>query len=440
MGLGEKIPHNRRLALESAFFVANALIWYFLAYNILETAVGNIKSNLIVQLIWGVHFGVLAVSLAVGIVIAKKVGRTQLFMFWTLLGVLSPFALLALNFAQVPITFLIAVLFAASLGLGITNCMQYFTQNTHAGSRGRYAGLIMLTTGLGVASLGLLVQGIIISVLVLSVWRSIALFSALAVKPFKSSEEKKPDISYRAILGQRSFILYLIPWLMFSLVNYLSNPVEVNILGHQTFTTLQIIENAVLGASALGAGFLMDRIGRKQAAIAGFALLGLSFAFLGMYPTEMLSWYLYTIFDGVTWGILLVLFVICIWGELNLNASSDKYYAVGILPYIISLFLSIVLTQYISVDISRYALFSFIAFFLFIAVLPLLYAPETLPEKLMKDRDLQGYVAKALKKVQESSKNSQKTSESQKKNNEVENGTEESSEYEEARKLAEKYY
>ena len=244
------------------------------------------------------------------------------------------------------------------------------------------------------------------------------------------------------MFGQRSFILYLVPWIIFSLVNYLSNPIEINILGQSTFTQLQIVGNVIVGLSAVGGGFLMDRVGRKQAAIAGFSLLGLSFAFLGIYPNEMISWYLYTVFSGVTWGILLVLFVVCIWGELNPTSSSDKYYAIGVLPYFISEFLSLIFSNYISIAISPYALFSFIAFFMFIAVLPLLYAPETLPEKIMRDRNLKSYVEKAMEKV---TKENNKKQEKHKGKNEKENnyGKEEAGEpsvYEEARKLAEKYY
>lgn len=443
MGSAEKIPHNRRLALGSVFFVANAFIWYFLAYSILESIVNKITNNFfLVQLIWSTHFGALGISFIVGTLLVKKVGRSHLFLVWTLLGIISPFVLLALNFAQIPIIFLTAILFAVSTGLGITNCMQYFMQNTNSGSRGPYAGLIMLFSGLGVASLGLIVQGIELSVIVLVTWRLIALFALSNVKPFKDHEEKKTSISYRSILGQRSFILYLIPWLMFSLVNYLSAPIEVKILGQSTATILQIIGNALIGFSALGAGFLIDRFGRKQAAIAGFALLGLSFALLGIYPTEIMSWYFYTAFAAITWGILFVLFMVCIWGELNPNVSSDKYYAIGVLPFFISEFLSLILTNYISIDISPYALFSFIAFFLFLAVLPLLYAPETLAEKIMKDRDLKGYVEKALRQVEkEAGKSQRKDSAKSKKQNEEEKEEAEAPPgYEEARKLAEKYY
>jgi hypothetical protein len=39
--------------------------------------------------------------------------------------------------------------------------------------------------------------------------------------------------------------------------------------------------------------------------------------------------------------------------------------------------------------------FSLASFFLFVAVLPLMYAPETLPEKKIKDRELRDYLEKA---------------------------------------------
>jgi hypothetical protein len=46
--------------------------------------------------------------------------------------------------------------------------------------------------------------------------------------------------------------------------------------------------------------------------------------------------------------------------------------------------------------------FSFASFFLFVAVLPLVYAPETLPDRILKNLDLNSYVNKALEKVKKS--------------------------------------
>ena len=83
--------------------------------------------------------------------------------------------------------------------------------------------------------------------------------------------------------------------------------------------------------------------------------------------------------------------------------------------------------------------FTVASFFLFVAVIPLMYAPETLPEKAIKDRDLQSYIEKA-KKIAKKKDEKNETKFSDKTENEKNDEDKESPEDEEARKLAEKYY
>ncbi|HUK85621.1 MAG TPA: hypothetical protein VLU95_07150, partial [Candidatus Acidoferrum sp.] len=92
--------------------------------------------------------------------------------------------------------------------------------------------------------------------------------------------------------------------------------------------------------------------------------------------------------------------------------------------------------------IQPFLAFSFASFFLFIAVIPLMVAPETLPEKVMKDQDLMSYAEKALKQVKKETEKPQrkKAEKSESKNKDNQKEGEKSSEYDEARKLAEKYY
>ena len=71
---------------------------------------------------------------------------------------------------------------------------------------------------------------------------------------------------------------------------------------------------------------------------------------------------------------------------------------------------------------------------LFLAVLPLVYAPETLPEKTMKDRELKKYLEKAQKIVEKEEAKIQKL------NSKDQKSAESISEYEKAKKLAEQYY
>jgi hypothetical protein len=91
------------------------------------------------------------------------------------------------------------------------------------------------------------------------------------------------------------------------------------------------------------------------------------------------------------------MFISTIWGDLSPKGDGEKYYAVGNMPFFVTWgILQLVSAQYL-MSIPSYAVFSFASFFLFLAVLPLMYAPETLPEKKIKERELKDYIEKAKK-------------------------------------------
>ena len=97
-----------------------------------------------------------------------------------------------------------------------------------------------------------------------------------------------------------------------------------------------------------------------------------------------------------------MLFLVTIWGDISQEKSGEKYYFLGVLPYLFSILAGGLAGPSISVNVQELTVFSFAAFFLFVAVLPLVYAPETLPDKILKNLDLNSYVNKALEKVKKS--------------------------------------
>ncbi|TET27560.1 MAG: hypothetical protein E3J73_02385 [Candidatus Bathyarchaeum sp.] len=162
---------------------------------------------------------------------------------------------------------------------------------------------------------------------------------------------------------------------------------------------MSIAEFGIGGFVALMGGWFADSVGRKQVVIFGFIMLGIGYAVLGLFPSIILSWYLYIILDGVAWGIFSLMFYLVIWADLAGNRIKEKYYLIGILPFIISSYIQTLFTPYAKlIDIS--AAFSLASFFLFLAVFPILLAPETLPEKKIELKRLRKYVEKA-KKVKE---------------------------------------
>jgi hypothetical protein len=386
-----------RPALASIVLISDAFIWYSLVFNILKVLI-----NEIVLVTWAVHFTGAIFSAIFGAMLSEKIRkRTNFLVFWMMFGTISSLVLMFVKSTDIFNVLGISFLFGISFGLGVPTSLGYFSESTAVENRGKLGGLILCINGVGgFVILFLTAAGdIVLYALTLAIWRTLGLIIFHIVRPSQEIA-KKANVSYKFILSQRPFALYYIPWIMFSLVNYLSLPVQFNFLGSNLVNILGMIENTLAGVFAILGGVLSDIVGRKRVTILGFIMLGLGYAILGIYPENMLSWYFYTCVDGFAWGIFYVIFIFTLWGDLSQNVSSEKYYALGGLPFFISNFLRIIIGSYIAQTVSSYAIFSFVAFFLFLAVLPLMFAPETLPEKKIRERELRQYIEKA-KKIKE---------------------------------------
>jgi MFS family permease len=342
---------------------------------------------------------------------------------------------------------LIAFSLGASVGIGLPSCLSYFAESTSVETRGFSGGLTWSFVGIIVLLFAFLLTmlGNWEAFIALAIWRLLGGIGFFGLdrkykkQPLVQKSQKSP--SYFEIIRKREVLLYLFPWTMFSIINFAEAPILENVFGVETFAFIQLVEFALVGIFAVVGGIIADINGRKRVIIAGFVMLGIEYAILSLFFKSPIMLYLYLILDGITWGLLLSIFITIIWGDLGENQVKEKYYTWGGLPYLLSNFLSIIIEPYAK-GIPIGLAFSFASFFLFMAVIPLMYATETLPEKAMKDRELKSYVEKAKKLVQKETgkNNKQEMEETKKKNEEAKEETEESSEDEEARKLAEKYY
>jgi MFS family permease len=233
---------------------------------------------------------------------------------------------------------------------------------------------------------------------------------------------------------------------MFLIINSLSFPINQKQFGTETVAFSSEIEFILGGISAVIFGFLADSKGRKRLAVAGFALLGLGYAILSFATSDFfIGWYVYTAIDGITWGALVTIFIFSVWGDIGEGKRTEKIYAIGLMPYLFSTFIRYSIGTALADSIKDFVMiFSFFSFFLFIAVMPLVLAPETMSEQTLKSNELKSYLEKAKKHVEKI----QKTKEEQPPKHEdtdtdtQENQTtpNESDEYKKARELAEKYY
>ena len=448
--LSDKFRFTDRDTITNVVLVSNAFVWYYLAARVLiNIGIISALNQFTTLLMWALHFSGIIFSALVGASLVNRLGdRKRFLLFWMLLGVVSSIISIAVDITYIPNVLALSLLWGVSLGVGMPSCMGYFTESIAIENRARVGGIMLLLSGLGFAAFGTTAaEDIGLQTFILSAWRIFGLVSFLGLRHKIDNPHDSKSPSYKSLLGQRPFLLYLVPWIMFSLITYLTIPVQTQIIESMQSSMANVpsveffrgIENILVGVFAVVGGFLSDMVGRKRMSIVAFALLGIAYSVLGIYPESILSWYFYTIIDGVSWGILYVIFVVTIWGDLGHNTSSDKFYAVGVAPFWIARYIQFAVGTDISGAIQSTAIFSFTAFFLFLAVLPLVYAPETLPEKTIKDRELKKYIEKAQKEAEKAQQKETTAPQEVDEDAEVEFEVNQE-DYEEALKEAEKYY
>ena len=438
-----KFGKNLRLATLNIMMVANAFIWYLLAFNTLKELVAQQSASTSdTLLIFGVNTSAIVLAGLIGSFLADKIKKKTHFLYiWLASGIVLSLIPLGLNVGNITHLIIISLIFGVYFGLGMPATMGYHSALTNTESRGRIGGASFLIIAFTFAIAGLLIfDSLVITCLVLTFVR---LMGLLFFHFIRGKEEPKQDmlkLKYSGILTNRSFLFYFIPWCMFTLINYLTIPIQRNIFETDaSYQFLTSMENVVIALFAVVSGFVADKFGRKRLTIIGFIMLGIGYAVIGLFSasTSSLLWgsIIYIIADGVAWGIFYVLFVFTLWGDLAQDRTSYKLYFLGALPFVTSYFVQLVLTPYLK-EIDITTIFSFSSVFLFLAVLPLIYAPETLSEKVMKDRDLKSYIEKAKNKAE---KTSWKKSRKQDIKEQTE-PTESDNSYAEAKALAEKYY
>jgi len=284
--------------------------------------------------------------------------------------------------------------------------MAYFTDSVRVENRGLMGGIVWGLVTAVVVPLAVVIGMLnyvtvmvdfaeVVTVLALVRGIGLMLFLMFEEKDGKVPEERKTP-SYTAILGGRTLALYFVPWLMFCLINWMEMPVIEGQFPYELLALSGAVEVAIAGVSAPISGYFSDKIGRKRVIVTGFVILGVGYAALGLFPQGIIAQYSFIVLDGVAWGIFASVFFMILWGDIAEEARKERFYFVGGFPYLLAQFLAMLSGPYF-VFIQPNAAFSLASFFLFFAVLPLLYAPEPLPERRLKEREMKEYIERAKK-------------------------------------------
>jgi len=380
------------------FLILNSFSWFYLTTYVIRYA----APELISQLYW-LFFLAALVSMLIGPIVAKNFGKMRFLFIWVLLGVISSLLYMVLpTFGRFGIMTLL-ILLGFAFGIGLPSCFALIPSLTKIEERGRAGGIIFFATYAVLPFLYVIVEYLndliviehlnIFSIsLVLAVWRGLGLGAFLLHADTGKVAQLKPT-SYRSILRHKTFLLYLLPWLAFCLINFF----ETEVFEQHLEMGLMVSAAFIIGCfSCITGGWSMDLKGRRWIIILALVMLGFGYALLSLFPFILPAQVFYVIVDGIALGILTVAFGFVVWGDIANGAQGEKFYAVGLAPIPIAVGLSaLVSPQLAKLDPS--GAFSIASFFLFLAIIPIFFAPELLPEKVIKERELRKYMEEAKK-------------------------------------------
>lgn len=392
---------SRKMFLSLIVLVGNGFVWFFMSSMVLRNAIPSPRDYEYL-LVLTANSGSTAIAALIGAFFPKRSGRIRALKIWMIAGTIVSIVPLIFDITEFFYAILIAILWGVTLGFGMPLSMEYLTDNTTVENRGRVGATVFFATFLGIV-ISTIILDPNLSILayqsqliILGAWRFAGLAIFMLLNPSKVLTGKKIS-TYVNVVRERAFILYFSAWLMFSLINYLSAPILNSHFGEDFINTSTLLETLLTAIFAFPTGVFCDAIGRKRPVMLGFIMLGLGYAVLGIFPESLIGWYFYTVVDGIAWGILGVVFFMIIWGDIAYGQSSRKYFALGGLPLLFSNLLQRLIGPDLAALIPVAAVFSLASFFLFLAVIPLVYAPETLPEKKIKERQMKKYIEEAKK-------------------------------------------
>ncbi|MEM3566238.1 MAG: hypothetical protein QXK18_05140 [Candidatus Bathyarchaeia archaeon] len=380
-------------AFPPLFLVVNTFTLFNLTWLVIQDFLRNTPLGEMLT-VSASYYTAVIISSFVGVTLLRIILRKRDVLFRVTLAGASLYVLSAFIITENLIV--TAFILGASFGIIIPTCLTFFADYSKIDGRGRLGGIMFFLIQFFTVIIYALASmfNAVPALLTLAGWRIVGATSILFYGPFTGASEGVKAHSKKVMVKDRLFLLYFIPWFMFCLVNFVEVPLLEQYFGQEKFTIYMLVAMVIAGISAFLGGLICDLRGRRIASIAGFILLGISYAVLNIFPDAGMAEVLFMIVEGVAWGILYVTFIFVIWGDVSEGKVREAYYFLGGVPFLLSGLIQAVTQQFVKV-IPIYSSFSLASFFLFLAVVPLLYASETLPEKKLKERELRSYIEKA---------------------------------------------
>ena len=406
--LTDDLKISRRKFAAVTLLNSGTLAWYFLLIINISYIFSTITMN---DPFWSYYWigqtlflGSAIFWAIIGSFAAGRMNRRKLLTSWITLGTLSTILLILSQgtiFAAAA-----SILLGLSMGLGLPSSTALIADYTVAEERARVSGTIILGTFImafaTIAVAGLLNLEFLGIIMLFALVRSTS-FLGLVLDKCDKPEQKATEKPRLPSTAYREFAYYLFPWVMFSIAGGLAyNLIPTTQEYAAAFVTGKTLRYVSIAVFGLASGVAADKIGRKWPIIIGLIVLGASFGLLGFFGITPTNVILYLTLSGVAWGSFFVIFL-AVPGDLSVFGFREKFYGIGYMLPIAFLFgLSAIPGETILAGFSAPSFSQILSFLLFISIIPVLLAKETLDESKIEERKMKDYLKKIGETIQQS--------------------------------------
>jgi len=366
-------------ASKNIFLFSAVFFFFFLTFiSILNYLPAQLVSSVVdLYIVQALQYFAIASTLIIANRVFPGIKKTST--FFASFATLSVEGILLVISSSVIIRLAIFFAMIGTFSIVLLSLFNWFWSMTEPEERGRIIGFVglvslplyFLTSEVLVANLDFAQTGLSGVLLTLGV------LIFLLVAPRKFLSKQKSEV---ATNEKRTVILYAIPWLLFSLVNatfalYISRSVAEQV-SPSFYLSLLGIQVAGVSIGALVGGVIADLFGRKPSLMLSLTLYGISSALLGLTPNGIVFLFSYAA-NGISWGVLFVLYVFVVWGDLATEKTAGRMFSIGLAIYYSALGVGRLIPSLDRIPLVAAALAS--CLLIFPLNLPILFAPELLP-------------------------------------------------------------
>jgi MFS family permease len=392
---------KRGFLINAIFFFNFFTLYFFISFHIPQQVIPSVDNRLVAQTL--LQLTIATTSLLTSFFI-NRINKLRLIYVSSIAISITTVLLFCVSNEVLKIAIILAtgIFFSTAMLASFT----YFWNLTVPEERGRVAGLIGSVSlpfyfivdylvapaldFLGTAVLGIILSSGPIVIILLRPEKTV--FTAK-----KAERGNYPE--------KRTVILYSIPWILFSLINStLAKNISLNILqqiSSSFYLSLIILQGigAIFGATC--GGIIADFFGRRLSLAFSLTLYGISSALAGLTKvTEILT--IVYVANGLSWGILLILYTFVVWGDLANKENCAKMYSIGLITLYLTIGVGFLPTPISQIPLIVSSLAS--CLLIFLSNMPLVLAPELLSSDFRERMKLKLY-ANVIRKIRKQPQN-----------------------------------